>query len=370
LPYDNDKETLKQHLKQFLKNHNVEFESDGKFICPFHKSGTEKNASMGLVPNSGDTQAYCFTCKESGDIFKFAAHYYGLNEKSDFAEIKRRVAAEVGHIIIDAPIVKQKPDKPIEKPVTLSVEAARAVYTQKAITSLGEFTFGASMIPRAKLILQKAWPCLNSAGEVDFIEARFDPSCFTNGKKRPFAVWWNGSRLKSKSPPHALFGRNLLAQYPDKPVLIVEGPKCQEAAQALPGFVPVAWNGGAHGQRGVDFSPLQGRRVYIWPDDEEAGEKSARDTAKLLQDIAAEIIIIRPLPEARAIKPQGADIVEALQVKTPEELERYILNHTPPEELPKSNDPYIHAGLFQPVNIKNRGRMDGLSANKKVLWPK
>ena len=352
MPVYTDNDALKPHLEQFLKSHGVKFEANGKFLCPFHD---DNEPSMNIVPKSNGTVAHCFVCGENKgdpghapDIFAFAAHFYGLDIKSDFREIKKRVALELRQEVHGA-AVKPKPEKPekqLEKPVTLSVSAARAVYTPTAITELGKFVFGEALATGAELKIEKVWPCLNEAGNVEFVEVRFDPSCFANGKKRPCVVWWNGKRLKSKSNPHGLFGRELLAANPDKPVLIVEGPKCQEAAKALSEFVPVAWNGGAQGQKKVDFSPLKGRRVYIWPDDDEAGGKSARSTAKLLQGIAGEIIIVNPLPEARQIKPEKADIVEALQVKTPEEITQYIKNHTPPAETPKSNDPYIRAGLF------------------------
>ncbi|MDR2923417.1 MAG: DUF5906 domain-containing protein [Treponema sp.] len=337
---------LKPYLEKYLKLHGVEFDAAGKkFKCPFHAG--DDTPSMGFVPKSNKTQAHCFGCGENADIYAFAALFYGLDEKRDFPEIKKRLTAELGQTVYDAPakINDKKPSEP-ETPVTLTVQEAKAVYNPKAVIELGKFIFGDKLKEVAELKIEKAWPCRNETGEVEFIEVRFLADCFKDGRKKPCVIWWTGKRLKSKNNPHGLFGRELLAANPEKPVLIVEGPKCQEAAKALTGFVPVAWNGGAQGQRKIDFSPLKGRAVYIWPDDDEAGEKSARATAKLLQGIVKNIIIINPLPEARSIKPEKADIVEALQVKTPEQLTEYILKHTPPAESPKSNDPYIAAGVF------------------------
>jgi len=114
---------------------------------------------------------------------------------------------------------------------------------------LGKFVFGDALAAGAELKIEKVWPCLNEAGEVEFVEVRFDPSRFANGKKRPCVVWWNGKRLKSKNNPHGLFGRELLAVNSGKPGLIVEGPKCREAAKALADFIPIAWNGGGSGQK-------------------------------------------------------------------------------------------------------------------------
>ena len=346
----NDKDNLKQHLERYLKSHGIEFDASGnKFICPFHN---DTEPSMGIVPDSNGTQAYCFVCGgDLGgvDIFRFGAHFYGLDIKRDFPEIKKRIASELGQPIYDAPppAKQQCGEKPTAVPVTLSVEAAREIYTGAAIVDLGKFIFGDHLAPGKDLVLENVWPCKNESGAVEFVEVRFHPSCFADGKKRTSAIWWNGKRLKAKNCPHGIYGRDLLAAVTDKPVLIVEGPKCwDEAAKKLPDFVAIAWNGGANGQKRLDFSPLKGRTVYIYPDDDEAGEKSARATAKLLHDIVKEIIIVKPLPEARAIKAQKADIVEALQAKPPEEVAAYIKSHTPPVEQPQSNDPYRNAGAF------------------------
>ena len=342
-----DKDSLKPHLERYLKSHGVKFDASGKkFICPFHN---DTEPSMGIVPDSNGTQAYCFVCQSSGDIFSIAAHFYGLDNKRDFAEIKRRVTAELGQPVYDAPapIKQQARDKPPDVPVTVSYEAAREIYTQAAIASLGRLIFGKDLAAGAELAVEKVWPCKNEGGAVEFIEVRFHPSCFADGKKRTAAMWWNGRGLRAKNCPHGIYGRDLLAASPGKPVLIVEGPKCQEvAAKALLDFVAIAWNGGANGQKRLDFSLLEGRTVYIYPDDDDAGGKSARATAKLLQGIASQTIIIKPLPEARTIKAEKADIVEALQVKTPEGITEYIKGHTPPVEQPQSKDPYRDAGVF------------------------
>ena len=342
-----DKEALKPHLEKFLKIKGVEFGSDGKFLCPFH---ADENPSMSIVPASNGKTAKCFACGETADIFKVAAHYYGLDEKKDFREIKKRVADELGHI--DHEYTLEKSEKPVEPPIFVTLEQSRVIYTGSAVLKLGNYIFqnkeGKKPIRTEEpLVHEAAYPCINEKNEVEFVEIRFPAKCFTNNNKRTCAMWYNGKGLKARGVICGLYGRDLLAQDTEnKPVLIVEGPKCQKAALALNSFIPIAWNGGAQGQGRADFTPLAGRRVYVYPDDDEAGGKSARQTAKLLQDIASEIIIIKPLSEAREVKPVGADIVEALQVKTPAEITNYILSHTPLVEALRSNDPYIAHGLF------------------------
>jgi hypothetical protein len=56
------------------------------------------------------------------------------------------------------------------------------------------------------------------------------------------------------------------------PVLVVEGEKCRAAcAGALPMYAVVSWPGGSKGVRYVDWSPLEGRDVVLWPDADAPG---------------------------------------------------------------------------------------------------
>jgi DNA primase len=49
----------------------------------------------------------------------------------------------------------------------------------------------------------------------------------------------------------------------------------------------LTWSGGANAVAKADFSPLQGRNVIIWPDNDEPGFKAALALAELLSGKAA-----------------------------------------------------------------------------------
>lgn len=307
-----DKDQLKARLKEFLLLHGTEFDTSGKFKCLWHD---DTNPSMSIIPDG--TQAHCFACETNADIFKFAARFYGLDEKRDFTEIGKQIQSEFGIISTEA--------ETSDKPVTISFSEYETVYSQAAILKLGTLVFGKQRKEKTALVIEAVYPCQNEAGDLEFVEARFQAACFPDGKKRTAAFWFNGKNLKAKNNPHGLFGRELLKTNPNKPILIVEGPKCQKAAaDALPYFISIAWNGGGNGQKALDFHELSGRTIYIYPDDDAPGKKSAQKTAAKLEGIAASIILVDPLPEARIIKPSGADIVEALQVKTTDEITAHI----------------------------------------------
>lgn len=71
-----------------------------------------------------------------------------------------------------------------------------------------------------------------------------------------------------------LYGLDRLSQ--DKPILIVEGEKTTDAAQKLlPEYTVVSWPGGTGSVHKADWSPLVGKDITIWPDNDAPGVKAA-----------------------------------------------------------------------------------------------
>lgn len=114
-----------------------------------------------------------------------------------------------------------------------------------------------------------AWCYKNAAGEPVFWIARYNKP---DGEKLYLPFTWDAKSAKWVNKawpvPRPLFGLDLLAARPEAPVLICEGEKSAEAARTIVGavYVAVSWPGGANGWRKVDWSPLKGRKVTLWPD--------------------------------------------------------------------------------------------------------
>jgi putative DNA primase/helicase len=78
--------------------------------------------------------------------------------------------------------------------------------------------------------------------------------------------------------PRPLYGLDILAARPNDPVLVVEGEKAAEAARNIfPDYVGTTSPFGAHAAPKTDLSPLLGRNVTIWPDNDPAGVDYALD---------------------------------------------------------------------------------------------
>ena len=64
------KDDLKPRLEQYLKSRGVKFDAFGKkFLCPFHN---DTEPSMGIVPASNGTQAWCFVCGDDPAILNLS----------------------------------------------------------------------------------------------------------------------------------------------------------------------------------------------------------------------------------------------------------------------------------------------------------
>ena len=86
------------------------------------------------------------------------------------------------------------------------------------------------------------------------------------------------------SRTHApIYGLDRLAQRPTDPVLVVEGEKSADAAgKIFPDHVVTTSPFGAKSANKADWTPLHGRTVVIWPDNDTPGAKYAADVARLV----------------------------------------------------------------------------------------
>lgn len=141
--------------------------------------------------------------------------------------------------------------------------------------------------------------------------------------------------------PRPMYGLDRLAARPDAPVLLVEGEKCADAPRdLLPELVPVSWPGGSKAIAKVDWSPLAGRVVLMWPDcdaqrrkmtkeekeagvdpaslpilpeEQQPGVKAMEQIAEMLMalDPPATLVRIVKIP-APGEKPGGWDVADAI----------------------------------------------------------
>jgi putative DNA primase/helicase len=127
-----------------------------------------------------------------------------------------------------------------------------------------------------------------------------------------------GWHNKHPAEPLPLYGLELLAARPDAPVLVVEGEKACDAARAMfAEHVCVSWMRGVENVDRADWSPLTGRWVIIWPDNDPPNKKGVRvgiEAAKKLEAIlrgAAKDVVILDIDDVKlGDKPNGEDAAD------------------------------------------------------------
>lgn len=128
--------------------------------------------------------------------------------------------------------------------------------------------------------------------------------------------------------PWPIFGWADLVARPEAPVLIVEGEKTAKAAKGLlPDMVVVTSAAGSENAGLSDWSPLCGRDVVIWRDNDEAGRKYERSTAAHSLSVAAASVRAVTLPDGL---PDSWDLADPMPDQvTPDAIRRHIAEARP-----------------------------------------
>lgn len=150
------------------------------------------------------------------------------------------------------------------------------------------------------------WRYLTADGEHVSTVYRFDTP---EGKEViPYSLIDGKWQWKSLPKPRLLYGMPRLVQNHTASVLIVEGEKAADAAQALfPNVVVMTWAGGSKAVKHADFRPLAGRKVVLFPDHDAAGFQAMREVADILYTFGCKVKFCPPPADAA----EGWDLADA-----------------------------------------------------------
>lgn len=271
--------------------------------CPFH---TEKTPSFKVSPAK---QIYkCFGCGETGDAIKFLREYEGLS----FLDACRELGADVPRSNVEPPDAggntrqaARSASSPESKP------SPAAGLAESAGGGDGEARRDPNKSPWVPILpvpedapepplahpfrgkYQTRWAYRDAEGRLLGFTCRFEKS---NGGKEILpltfcrhaesgATQWEWI---SFAEPRPLYGLDRLAARPDAPVLVVEGEKCVDAAQAeLPDYVVVSWPGGGKAVGKADWLPLAERNCLGWPDCDAKRERLTKEERDACADADA-----------------------------------------------------------------------------------
>ena len=215
--------------------------------CIFH---SDNHASLKVNPVKQKFK--CFACGAGGDIV-------------DFFELQGYTKPEAMKLIQNNSIVSIASHEPkIQEPIWTN-----AIPDQNNLPNPLKLTFKDYGNPSS------VWAYRNANGNVVSYVCRFD---LPDGKKDviPYSYKSNGKtarwQWRGLDTPRLLYNLHELISRPAAVVLIVEGEKTADAAKLLfPKYVITTWIGGADGVKNADWTPLHGRKIFLWADNDVPG---------------------------------------------------------------------------------------------------
>lgn len=267
---------------------------------------------------NGKTIAACPACREIGrdksgnHLCIEADGRFGCAAFPGDAEHRKRIFALAG----SAPEPKQK------KPQTWKTlaEAATAI-TPEGFRPWGVYYYGDEVAGVARYE--------NDAGEKTF---------------RQFHAVAGGWRTGGLAGPWPLYGDIP----PAGPVVVVEGEKCADSLSTID-LCAVTSAGGSAAAHKTDWTPLAGREVWLFPDNDAAGEKYADAVAVILQRLD-------PPARVRTVRieglPEGGDVVNWIEQRDaiePDALRAELVKLA--ESMPESRTKAIEGGCKDPRDI-------------------
>jgi len=123
---------------------------------------------------------------------------------------------------------------------------------------------------------------------------------------RPLSWFDDGDWRFGAWPDHRpLLNFAEIAKRTDAPIVVTEGEKAADAvARVFPKSIATTSSGGAQAAKKTYWTPLAGRCVLIWPDNDEAGGKYALEVAAILAALECDVSIIDAAALA-AMDPNG-----------------------------------------------------------------
>ena len=276
---DSDIQAAKSRdLVEVVQSYGIKLEKAGKeykALCPFH---SEDTASFTITPSKNLYR--CMGCGAGGDSITFVREMQGIGFRQAVMTLNGQSESDTSSKPKQYKSVKPQQQQETEWEHVFPVPDA-APMPPSAINRKIEGEW-------VRLPVSKRWAYRDGNGALIGYVVRVDlppttdqqgnvkrhkevlPQIWAVNKATGEASW----RWLSFVEPRPIYGLGLLAKNPAAKALVVEGEKACEAARELlsalgvkpSAVVVVAWPGGGKAVAKVDWSPLAGRDVYLWPD--------------------------------------------------------------------------------------------------------
>jgi nucleoside-triphosphatase THEP1 len=286
---------------------------NNKYFCPFHDDGKTPNGA--IHEHDGKWSFKCFSCGAKGDYFDILAHA----QNRPVEEIIKEHVRENSPPPAPRPQAQgevKKPKHTWHNPADVAAWAAR--HFRGDVTQQYEYND----------------PDTNT---LEYVVFRVEP--FDGGKKqftqchRTDDGWQVGLPKDCARP---LYNRARIRKAGT--IVFVEGEKCVHALNQV-GIVATSCLGGVNSVDYTDWSPLAGKDIILWPDNDAPDPKTGKIPGQVyIQGAAKHLDQLDPAPSLRTLDPQvlnlgpkedAADYVarELQRGRTKEQIREDLLEH-------------------------------------------
>lgn len=273
LPYQTNKDLLHQALIDSGSTH-----QNNKYTCP-SPGHEDKKPSASIYDKDGKYKWHCHACGAGGDIFDIMAIMQQTTPDRIIAELKK------GNVPAPKAVAKKK-----EEP-------------KKVYPSLDKLVETAEYVLKGKCTARHEYTNPDTR-QVELVMVRVE---IPNAGKEFWACHPvpNGWSTGYPQDPRPIYNRSRVARV--KSVFVVEGEKCVEHLQQV-GIVATTSPGGANAAHKYDWSPLAGKTVYIWRDNDPPNERGEIAGLKYQNAVIDQLIKLQPLPDIRVIDIAGTGL--------------------------------------------------------------
>ncbi len=254
----------------------------GKNItCPWHDD-TNPSASI-ICDESGHWRIWCHVCDKGGDVFDLRQKLFGITIADQMRELSNK-----RQVIIKQPAKKHATFQTLEQLKScVSGLVASYLYTS------------------------------NVTGSVDMAVLR----CIRDGKKSFIQCHEANGKWTMTAPegPLPIYNRSRIVNC--EQVVVVEGEKDVHTLHGF-GIVATTSVGGAGKAKYADWTPLAGKQIILWPDNDTKGAEHMADVKAILEKLTPAPTISRISLIGLNMPPKGdvTDLVEGMDAQTHDEI--------------------------------------------------
>lgn len=309
----------------------VQLKKDGneqRACCPFHQ---ENSPSFTIFTGKDGIDRFnCFGCGAKGDVVDFVQQIKGVEWKEAISILGG--TADAGASVTPRQIEQHDPYAGIQ-PVSFSEHPFRVgresqLYNPKRermsiIEPTGVYEYRDEAGTLWGLVLRRVMA--DGVKETPTVQRVRMPDGRLLWSRFPFG------------PVRKLYGLQHLGGADQ--VILVEGEKCADVINQISGRTGASWSGGTQSWQRTDWSPLAGKDVILWADNDKPGSDVMYDIGERLLSLGCTVRIVDPHALALDL-PKGYDCADVFETGGAEAVIAFIranistLVSTPPSQPP------------------------------------